>query len=98
MTGPYQPKPRPLRNPKHLAHVRTLPCCVPGCNARQRFAHHVSTGGMVTKCDDSDTVPLCDPFGHHSELHRIGRKSFEAKYRVNLAEIAADTYGKSPFV
>lgn len=56
-----QPKTKPFRSKKFLAHVRSLDCCECewpadlGCIE----AHHIKTGGTSTKCGDDLTVPLC---------------------------------------
>lgn len=84
-----QSKQKPARSKKYLEWIRTMPCSVKGCSASNIAAHHVYTGGMGTKCDDSETIPLCDPFGHHTELHRIGKKSFAEKYGTDFEEVIA---------
>ena len=80
-------KVKPWRSEAYKAFIRQLPCTVcrktPAGNA-----HHVKAGGMGTKCGDDETVPLCGPFGHHDELHRIGKKSFEKKYYKDLLSVA----------
>jgi hypothetical protein len=49
-------------------------------------AHHVRTAanaGTGLKPPDTAAVPLCDQ--HHYEGHQIGWRTFEARYRVDLA-------------
>ena len=50
---------------------------------------HVKTGGMGRKADARWTVPMIPH--KHDELHRIGIRSFEAKYHVNLECLAIAT-------
>jgi hypothetical protein len=83
-----RPKRKRPRDPEHLAFLRSLPCCVPGCHNASE-AHHVrsaANSGMALKPDDRSAVNLCH--AHHMEAHTIGQKTFEAKHAINLAEIA----------
>lgn len=54
-------KVKPLRDPKHLAYIRTLRCCL--CNAPPPSeAAHLrlgGAGGTGAKPGDDLTVPLC---------------------------------------
>lgn len=84
-----QPKQKPARSAKYLKWAGSLHCAVNGCSASTSAAHHVYTGGMGTKCDDSKTIPLCDPFGHHTELHQVGKRSFAEKYVIDFEEVIA---------
>ena len=90
-------KKKPRRAPEHLAFVRSLGCCVPGCTSRGPVhAHHVRTAansGIGVKPDDYETVPLCHV--HHDELHRNGARTFAAKHRVDLAAFAKALATKS---
>lgn len=73
----------------HLEWVRGLPCSVAGC-MNAAHAHHVRTAansGMGLKPDDKEAVPLCA--AHHAEGHRIGWRSFEVKYNVDLKATAS---------
>ena len=47
---------------------------------------HTKNGGMSMKGPASSIVPLCSR--HHRELHDTGRRTFEAKYKVDLASAA----------
>ena len=51
----------------------------------KNHAHHVTTKGAGG--GDETVVPLCT--WHHSEIHTIGIKTFEAKYAINLTDFAA---------
>lgn len=62
-------KPRCLRSPKHLAHVRSHPCLV--CERKPVDAHHLRFAqpmAMGRKVSDEFTVPLCRIC--HDRLHR----------------------------
>ena len=56
-------------------------CPLPG------VGHHVKTVGAGGE-DWANEVPLCGI--HHNEVHTIGRKTFEAKYRINLSAKAEE--------
>jgi hypothetical protein len=61
-------------------------------------AHHVRTAansGKGTKPSDLATVALCA--AHHSEFHTGGGKTFEAKYGLDLLELAEGLAKQSPF-
>ena len=62
---------------------RTLPCCVCGRKPPSDPHHIVSRGAGGS---DRDCVPLCRDC--HTEIHTIGRDSFEAKHNVNLRAVA----------
>jgi hypothetical protein len=65
------PKPeKPWRSSKHLAHVRSLSCCVCGAGP-QSEAHHVGPHPMGRKVSDAQTAPLCGI--DHTEFHLTGR-------------------------
>ena len=74
-----------VKDPAHLDYIRSLPCTVGtthGCFGRI-VAHHDPTKGAGGH--DRAVVPLC--WLHHSEIHTIGRKSFDKKYGVNLRKL-----------
>lgn len=52
------------------------------------------------KPSDRWAVPLCGPTarweGHHSEGHRVGWQTFEARHGVDLRFIATELAAKSP--
>jgi len=90
-------EPSRINCPAHLKFVRGFKCAAWAsgqheCTGKME-AHHVRemlSGGMGIKPDDSEAVPLCS--GAHSELHNIGAKTFEAKYKVDLSKVAADLW------
>lgn len=52
-------------------------------------AAHVGNGGMGRKTDAYRIVPLCTD--HHRELHQSGRRTFEWRYGISLADYALRT-------
>lgn len=75
-----QRQPR-IKNEKHLAFIRTLPCLIcgsPGCDAAHiRFACEKAgkrAVGIGEKPDDRWTVPLCRH--HHTQQHSKNEKIF----------------------
>lgn len=84
------PKPERIRDPAHLARLRTLPCCVPGCRGRPTDAHHDrrdGSGGTSLIPPDDRAINICH--GHHMEGHAIGWGTFEAKYGLDLRGVFA---------
>jgi hypothetical protein len=86
----------------HVARVRKLPCCVPGCR-RPAIAHHIMVvrAGMlgqvgdhlekVTRRDDRFVAPLCP--GHHNgwndSVHLLGSEAkFKKVHGIELLAIA----------
>ena len=82
---------------EYLARVRKLPCqlCkLAGCvQSNETQAHHIREGqGMSQKADDFLTVALC--YSHHQGaigIHGLGRRAFEARYKVTELELVART-------
>ncbi len=79
--------------------VRNLPCVV--CGAIFCENSHITNGGAGRKGAYRKIVPLCFNMyapqdgcyreGHHAESHRIGIKSFAAKYHLDLPALAEET-------
>ena len=70
-------------------YVRTLPCAV--CDREPSDPAHVRcrrVNGAWLKNGDSNILPLCRP--HHSEQHQHGIRTFEAKYGIDMAMVAAE--------
>lgn len=70
--------------------LHRLPCCITGDAPQWGVkidAVHVKGGGAGRKADASLVVPMSATL--HREMHRIGQKSFEAKYKVDLLAQAA---------
>jgi len=72
---------RPVADPLYRAWIRRLPCAV--CS-RMRGVECAHTGdrGLSQKASDRRSIPLCSP--HHKEYHRIGRRKFEASYKLDI--------------
>lgn len=69
---------------EHLAKVRAMPCLI--CN-RSADPHHLLKIGMGRNRkrempEHKTAIPLC--IEHHTEVHQIGLKRFNAKYDVDL--------------
>jgi hypothetical protein len=66
------------RDAAHLAHVRSLPCCICGDTVSVEAHHPRNVAddprhryvGLGTKASDIWAVPLCGR--HHRELHAFG--------------------------
>jgi hypothetical protein len=87
-----------LRSPAHRDWVREHMCVVPGCANMLIEAMHVRTAanaGTGMKPSDAYTCSGCTE--HHRECHRIGEKSFEVKYKINLMALAREFFERSPF-
>jgi hypothetical protein len=87
------PRPAEKSAPGFLQWVRGRACCLlsrGGCGGKIEAAHvdYAGDKGMGTKVADRHVVPLCA--FHHAEQHRIGWKSFEAKYSGLNALTTAD--------
>lgn len=83
---------KPVRDPKHLAFIRSLPCVV--CfRTRGIEAAHVGRRGMAQKCSDRETIPLCSI--HHKEQHRIGLRQFQRSYDLDI-ETIVETLQQKP--
>lgn len=83
-------KPRRVRDPKHLARVAELPCCV--CGSSPVEVHHIRVhGGTGRKAGDHETIPLC-PFHHRTggirEAFHAGPRAWEATYGTQLDHLA----------
>lgn len=68
-------KRKPIRDPKHLKFVASLPCLK--CGISECDAHHIrigTDGGTGLKPSDSFTIPICRK--HHTQLHSQGEKTF----------------------
>jgi len=80
---PANPKQLRIVDKKHLSRIRKLPCIVKNSDCFGSIvAHHVKTVGSGGS--DKEAVPIC--IGHHTELHFIGKYSFEEKYSINFME------------
>lgn len=92
-------------DPKHLAFIRTRPCCIKYCN-RQAEAAHIRMAclaigkqptGMQEKPDDKWSVPLC-PYHHRTGVasqHSMAEEDFWKLVGLNPFQIAADLWKQS---
>ena len=76
----------PARDSAYRTWIRTLPSLVSGLYGCE-CCHFGTDGGMSQKASDYTTGPLTP--AEHREYHQIGKKTFERKYRINCARIAA---------
>ena len=76
------------RDNKHLAFIRSLPCCI--CGRIDTDAAHIRTAniglgkrqsGLAEKPSDKWTVPLCRI--HHSEQHGMNELAFWKKHGID---------------
>jgi hypothetical protein len=74
--------------PERRAWVKSLACAVSGRYGDIEQAH-AKGGGAGRKADAEFILPLRREL--HRELHRIGVRSFEAAYCVDLLSLAART-------
>lgn len=65
------------------------------CRGKVRACHvdYAGDKGTATKVSDRFCIAMCD--GHHAEQHR-GWKTFEAKYRINCLDLAAQFWRAWP--
>lgn len=79
------PKPLTLIDEFYKRFIRREPCVV--CGAASQHHHVVPDGWgkMGGKVSDYRGAPLC--WRCHAIFHRIGRKRFEEKFRIDLAEV-----------
>ena len=95
-------KPRPTKDPKHLARVRALGCfaCqMDGDGPRPAIAHHPRKKGLgQQKAPDSDAIPLCEDRHHNVQIPgylSIHRNPIEFRTRYGTEdEILAWVWGR----
>lgn len=90
------PRPAEKAAPGFLQWLRGRDCFVTEsgeCEGKIEAAHTYGAGdkGMGTKSSDRYAIPLCSK--HHAEQHRIGWRSFEARY-LFVAPFIAEGYWK----
>ncbi len=83
----------PLRDPDHLARIRTLPCIVSGTLGVD--AHHVRIGlrTMGVRKSDARAVPLSRI--KHNELHSMKEDAFWEMHGIRPLEIAFKLYAET---
>ncbi len=73
------PKPKRQQDSAYLDWIRLQPCLIDRAAAQAHHTVPVGAGGS-----DYRTLPFCPR--HHAELHRIGPRTFEVRYRIDLIE------------
>ena len=72
--------------------IQGLPCVA--CLQSPCDNAHIESGGKGRKADADKIVPLCSDRvgdeGCHTELHRVGRYTFERIYRIDLKQEASE--------
>src|SRR5450631_2137097 len=81
---------KPVRNPRYLQWIRTLPCSV--CRSTRGIeAAHTGPHGLGQKSSDLSAIPLCAK--HHrtgaDSYHRCGPRKFAEVHQINVREIVA---------
>ena len=89
---------RPVRNPRYLAWIRTLPCLV--CGVRRGIeASHTGPHGLGQKSPDTSAVPLCT--SHHrtgrDSYHRLGPRKFAELHNLDISAIVS-RLNRKPFI
>jgi hypothetical protein len=80
--------PKPARNPRYLAWIRTHPCVVCGAS-RGIEASHTGPHGLGQKSPDTSAIPLCTK--HHrtgnDSYHKLGPRNFSQVHGLDIPEI-----------
>jgi hypothetical protein len=80
----------PVRNPRYLAWIRTLPCVVCGAT-RGIEASHTGPHGLGQKSPDSSAIPLCAR--HHrtgkDSYHKLGPRKFAEAHNVDIPAVVS---------
>lgn len=74
-----------VNNFPYRRYIREMRCLI--CNRLDTDPHHVRTRGAGGR-DEANLVPLCRT--HHTELHTIGRLTFEDKYKTGCLQMRAE--------
>jgi len=79
---------KPVRNPRYLAWIRTLPCAVCGAS-RGIEASHTGHHGLGQKSPDTSAIPLCAR--HHrtgkDSYHKLGPRNFAHFHHLDIPDI-----------
>lgn len=92
--------PNGVRCPAHLAWIRGFACILHKtgeCDDSRIEAMHVDYAGdkgMARKTADRHAVPACGY--HHKMQHRIGWRTFEARFGIDALELANEFAARSP--
>ena len=74
----------------YRAWIRTQPCIICGRDAEPCHVRSRGAGGT----DLGNIVPMCRI--HHTEQHKIGIKTFQAKWRVDMVALALQYAQNAP--
>jgi hypothetical protein len=79
---------KPLRDPRYLAWIRTLPCVV--CRVPRGIeVSHTGPHGLGQKSSDFSAIPLC--YRHHrtgrDSYHRLGPQKFAQEHDLDIPAI-----------
>lgn len=89
----------PLRDAKHLSHIRSLICVKCGTNQNIQAAHisKFSCRGIGIKAADDRVIPLCDKC--HREQHDKGEVTFHGGIEgvYDAIDLAKALYGTDIF-
>jgi hypothetical protein len=86
---------KPVRNPRYLRWIRTLPCSV--CRTTRAIeAAHTGPHGLSQKSSDLSAIPLCEK--HHrtgcDSYHKLGPRKFAEVHRLNIPAIVGRLIAK----
>jgi hypothetical protein len=89
---------KPIRNPRYLQWIRTLPCSV--CRTTRTIeAAHTGPHGLSQKSSDLSAIPLCAR--HHrtgdDSYHKLGPRKFAELHQLNIRAMIARLSSK-PFI
>ena len=79
---------KPIRNPRYLQWIRTLPCAV--CRTTRNVeAAHTGPHGIGQKSSDFSAIPLCGNHHRmgHDSYHKLGPRRFAEVHQLNIREI-----------
>ena len=74
----------------YRAWIRTQPCIICGRDAEPCHVRSRGAGGT----DLGNIVPMCRI--HHTEQHKIGIKTFQAKWKVDMVALALQYAQNAP--
>lgn len=92
-----------IRSKAHLARIRTLPCCIPGCHGQPVDAHHLTHAepkARGLKSGDNWTVPLCHTIHHTAQtgdgVHARGNeRGWWASWGIDPIALAARLWAET---
>ena len=81
----------PVRDPRYLSWIRSLPCAACG-SVFNIDAAHTGLRGLGQKADDRSCIPLCRR--HHDRrqpysIHKLGLAKFSQRFNINIPLLVA---------